>query len=176
MLNLIICFKLCLLVIVTPISVAAENDTRIVCVSKGLFVDGIKINMSEILNIECLEKATFVTIYALDTFLIDDDFNKTGTIAQLMVIAPKWEVIGSRKIILDGPNAQQLKPDYAPSGIGKFKDGKPGKPGGSGGSFLGFGSEFINDANLEIHVNGGIGGFGQYGGNGMKKSTILSNV
>lgn len=143
--------------------------------AKTLFVEGSKINMSEVLNIECLEEATVVMINALDTFFIDDDFDKTGNSVLLSIIAPKWEIIDKRKIVLDGANMSQLKLDYAPSGIGKFKDGKPGKPGGSAGTFIGVGSEFINAPNLEIHVNGGVGGTGQNGGNGKKKSTFLSN-
>lgn len=163
----------------TPTSVVAENNINITCFNnmrnKVLIVAGKTINMSEVLNIECLGKATVVMINALDTFFIDDDLNKTGNSVLLSIIAPKWEVIDKRKIILDGPSAQQVKWDYAPSGIGKFKDGKPGKPGGSAGSFLGIGSEIINGTNLEIHVNGGIGCPGQYGGNGKKKSIYIFN-
>lgn len=160
--------------IITPISVVAENNITIACSPKGLLVEGSKINMSEVLNIECLKEAIVVKIKALDIFYIDDDLNKTGNIVYLSIIAPKWEIIGKRKVILDGTKQPEL--DYAPSGIGKFKDGKPGKPGQSAGSFFAVGSEFINGANLEIHVNGGVGCPGQNGGNGKKKSTLISNI
>lgn len=42
----------------------------------------------------------------------------------------------------------------------------PGGPGGKGGNFLGIGKRFINDKNLQIHVNGGRGGTGQNGAAG----------
>lgn len=38
--------------------------------------------------------------------------------------------------------------------------------GGPGGNFLGNGKKFINEHNLEIHVEGGNGSKGQNGGNG----------
>lgn len=168
--NFLICLFFCVLKTSVPITAAAQNsdDNIITCLINKLVVKGNRINMSDILKIACLKNAKFVELFALDTLIIDEDFVKTGERVQLSIIAPKWKIVGKRKIILDGHQKQPLTIDYAASGIGRFKDGKPGKPGDSAGCFLGIGVEFIDESNLEIHVNGGVGGPGQFGGNGTK--------
>lgn len=144
------------------------NNNIVICTSNKLVVKGNKIHISEILNITCLNEAKFIELFALDTIVIDENFDRTGQNVQLSIIAPKWLIIGDRQIILDGKN-ETWKIDIAASGIGSFKDGKPGKPGGSAGSFLGIGNEFISQfKQLQIHVNGGWGGIGQFGGRGIK--------
>lgn len=176
-LNFLLCLYFC--VLVTTISTSEEgqnqNNITIECSPNVLVVRGNMINMSEILNVSCLEKVKLVEIFAFDTFFLDADFIRTEKNSELAIIAPKWEIIEDRKIVLDGHQPKQFISDFAPFGIGKFKDGKPGKPGGSGGHFIGIGQEFIHGSNLEIHVNGGEGGRGQFGGNGTKLFIFINH-
>lgn len=144
-----------------------NNNNTIICTSDTLIVKMNNIYISEILNITCMKQAKFVELFALETLVVDEDFDMTGHKVQLSIIAPKWEVIDERKIVLNGRMVTTFHIDYAASGIVSFKDGKPGKPGDSAGCFLGIGNEFINGENLQIHVDGGIGGPGQFGGNGI---------
>lgn len=175
--NIYLYLYFCALLITICGAEADDNDDQInevICSSNKLVVKGNKINISDILNITCLKQAKFIELFALDTLIIDANFDMIGQKVQLSIIAPKWEVIGEeRKIILDGRDVQPLFIDYASSGIGKFKDGNPGKPGDSAGCFLGIGNEFINGENLQIHVNGGAGGPGQFGGNGRNEFLII---
>lgn len=166
-LNFFPCLYICVLVTTSEEGQNPNNNT-IECLPNVLLVKGNIINMSEILNLSCLDEVKLVEIFAFDTFFLDADFIRVEKNLQLAIIAPKWEIIEERKIILDGHQAKPFTNDRAPFGIGKFKDGKPGKPGGSAGHFMGIGQEFINGLNLEIHVNGGVGGRGQFGGNGTK--------
>lgn len=145
------------------------------CTAK-LTVTGKTIKISDVLVIPCYDYTHLIEVFALNKLIIDVDINKTGKGAQISLIAPAWEISGKRKIILDGaPGKEQLDAN-ARSGVGLKKNGeigKPGWPGGNGGGFLGIGDKFINDRNLEIHVNGGKGGSGQHGGNG---STHFCNI
>ncbi|KAF8789166.1 hypothetical protein HNY73_007130 [Argiope bruennichi] len=102
-------------------------------------------------------------IFALKTIFIDEDISLPGL--ELRIISPKWEILGTRTIHLDGIDGEPHSEDEAEDGIAsgrKGKDGKPGMPGKPGGNFFGIGAFFVNAANLTVTVNGGNGGPGQH--------------
>ncbi|XP_069673866.1 uncharacterized protein [Periplaneta americana] len=137
--------------------------------SDKLFATGEVVKMSK-LNIPNLAKsAKCIEIFAADTVVIDEDIIKTGQELQVCILAPRWEVVGTRKIILDGLVGQMPNPLKAENGNCQGcngGDGAPGNPGGNGGSFFGVGKIFVNDSNLTISTRGGNGGRGQDGGAG----------
>lgn len=114
-------------------------------------------------NVDSLE------IYALNAVFIDQDLNALGGRLKLSIVTPKLEVIGNRRIVLDGKDGKPL-PKAAngafPEGHGK--DGLPGLAGGSAGAFFIATSTFIRSCKLLIVARGGKGGRGQFGGDGAK--------
>lgn len=143
------------------------DDMTAICSSQKLVVKGNDIKISDVLNVTCIKNSKFVEIFALNKLIFDADINKTGQNAEMSIIAPTWEIIDERKIILDGKKGKSHSSIKASDGIGSFRHGKPGLPGGSGGCFFGIGNDFINGANLKIHINGGLGGPGQNGAKGL---------
>lgn len=108
-------------------------------------------------------------IYALNALFIDRDLNALGGRLKLSIVASKGEVIGTRKITLDGENAENL-PEKAANGLSPGDHGQNGSngfPGGSAGAFLGVFSSFIRSEKLTISANGGNGSHGQSGGDGV---------
>lgn len=143
------------------------------CLGNTLVIKGNFIKFSDFmtasgaLRTNCGSEIKSVILYTLNTVFIDQDFLAIGKKLQLTIISPKWEIIGIRKIVLDGLSGRYQ--EKARSGIDAGENGKngsPGLPGGSSGSFLGIGDFFANGANLKITANGGKGGVGQEGGNG----------
>ena len=118
----------------------------------------------------CEDKIDFVEIYALNTIFIDANISFVGEKLQVTIIAPSWQVIGSKYINLNGKTGEAHKEPKAKKGytqgIKNGKDGKAGLPGGLGGSFYGIAKTVVNPENLKISVNGGNGAAGQDGGNG----------
>ncbi|MCX4084121.1 hypothetical protein N7281_04565 [Rickettsia hoogstraalii] len=155
----------------------------------GALPNNMVIDMDDSCDLTTLkyEKLKFINVFALNTLFINEDVSLRGN-NTLTVIAPKWQVIGTRKISLDGVAGEshhnstvQKHPGFTLNiihGRSKAKDGaypgangadgQPGGAGGPGGNFFGIGKQFIDGANLTITVNGGIGGSGQDGGNGFK--------
>lgn len=111
-----------------------------------------------------------INVFAFNSLIIDMDVDVSGSQLTLFFIAPTWVVVGNRKIAVDGS-----KGDYIPKAEDgnhtniDGQDGKPGLPGGPGGNFFGIGDSFVNGKSLTITANGGIGGTGQYGGNGYNQ-------
>ncbi|XP_069673891.1 uncharacterized protein [Periplaneta americana] len=108
-------------------------------------------------------------IFASDTVVIDEDIVKVGHELQLCILAPRWEVSGTRKIVLDGCEGQMHVPEKARNGNSmntRGGDGYNGVPGGNAGDFFGIGGDFVNGENLTISTQGGKGGRGQAGGDG----------
>ncbi|CAL1288930.1 unnamed protein product [Larinioides sclopetarius] len=109
-------------------------------------------------------------VFALNKVFIDTDLRFAGKGISVCLIAPKWEVIGIRTIELHGadgaPHAESKAKNGANSKI-NGDNGAPGNPGRSGESFFGIGSTFMNGANLKVASNGGKGGRGQDGGDGV---------
>ncbi|XP_016836821.1 uncharacterized protein LOC107980525 [Nasonia vitripennis] len=119
--------------------------------------------------------AKIIKIFALNKVFIDSDFNKTGAQVQLTVMAPTWDVINQRTLVLDGAPGEVGLLSKAQDGQNSEnrlerngKHGNPGNPGGSSGRFIGIAKTVVNGENLSIYVNGGKGGPGQNGGNGYK--------
>lgn len=108
-----------------------------------------------------------VKVFSSYSIVIDRDVDVAGSHFKLFFIAPKWEVIGDRRIAVDGTIGK-----YMPRASGGNSrnttgvDGEPGDPGGPGGNFFGSGDTFVDGHRLVITANGGVGGSGQYGGNG----------
>lgn len=75
------------------------------CSAEHLFVHGYNIKMSDILDIECFDRAKFIKIFALNKFFIDANFNRT-TVARFSIVAFTWEIIDERKLILNGQPGQ----------------------------------------------------------------------
>lgn len=141
------------------------------CSSDGqkLTVKGFYIKISDIKKLECFSKAKVIEIMAVNKLFVDDDINRSGGV-EIYLMAPEWEILGKRQIVLignDGPSHEEL---IAPVG----EHGLPGKPGGSAGEIVCIGETFHNDENLEIRLEGGKGGPGQHGGNGFEQ--FLNNI
>ncbi|KAJ1520313.1 hypothetical protein ONE63_004512 [Megalurothrips usitatus] len=132
--------------------------------SGELVVRGESVSVSEALATGCGSGARTVHIYATNTVFVDADVVLPG--GRLVIVAPRWEVLGSPKIDLNGqPGANAGgKPGQAGRGA-RGADGAAGGPGSPGGSFLGVGASF-SGSTPRVSVNGGNGGRGQDGGDG----------
>lgn len=146
---------------------------RYMCSHDKLTVEGFDIKISDVLEIECIDNATFIEIFALDRIIVDENIDKTGLAVQLSMIAPKWEVLSESVIALDGIAGKSHSNPKAFNGVGNGRSGKPGQPGGNSGSFFGVGKTFNNDAFLKITANGGNGGAGQDGGEGLDNFFLI---
>nr|AMY96245.1 hypothetical protein [Nilaparvata lugens] len=161
--------------------------SNITCDANGrLIVKGFLIRLSEI-NSESLIRfhcnnitLKEVALLAVDSVFLDEDTIDMFQEVNLFIAAPKWHVIGQRRIVLSGRTGKKI---YENSLLGNGKDGKPGLPGGNGGNFVGIGLQFSNGENLLVESNGGRGGPGSNGGKGergtrgedAKEKLILGN-
>ncbi|CAL1279884.1 unnamed protein product [Larinioides sclopetarius] len=121
------------------------------------------------------ENLKFLYVFASHTIFIDEDLILPGL--GVALIAPKWEIIGDRKINLDGTDGEthsSVKASDGTAGATKGERGIPGLPGKPGGTFFGIGESFVNGAHLIITANGGNGGPGQHGGNGLRGNKGLN--
>lgn len=133
-----------------------------------LVIKGEYIKLNEFLDESFEENITFIEIHAKNKIFIDKDVDKTGTKLQFCFISPVWEIIGDRKIVLDGSaglgqEKTNVKLPFYEKGRGR--DGKPGKAGGPAGNFLGIVGDVVG-GHLYISANGGKGGPGQDGERG----------
>ncbi|XP_075231976.1 uncharacterized protein LOC142330526 [Lycorma delicatula] len=159
------------------ISLTMKLSLNITCDSDGeLTITGVFVKVTEI-NTEALIKhycgrktLQVIVIRAVNTVFIDGDFDASVfNGVDMIIMAPKWEVIGARKINLDGNPGQhhiELPINSYTSDEQNGANGLPGNPGKNGGNFLGIGIDFINGLALSVTANGGTGGEGQDGGNG----------
>lgn len=130
------------------------------CSPGRLTVQGYNVKLSDIKEMNCTGDVQFREIFVMNNFFIDEDFEETGKDLQLIIIAPTWEVIGKKKITLNGKKGEQHSPLDAPDGNINHRDGfdgKPGKPGYSAGCFMAIGNKFIKDNKLQVHLTGGNG-------------------
>lgn len=146
------------------LSTLAYRDVR--CVSRTeILAKGYNLKISDVVALDCWNDARIIKMYAINTVFVDDNIDKIGMEAQVIIVAPTWNVISSpheqRRIVLDG--AMGGRQAQAATGV----EGKAGLPGGPGGFFYGFGSHFVDSARLRISANGGKGGPGQQGGRGL---------
>ncbi|OXU21987.1 hypothetical protein TSAR_012667 [Trichomalopsis sarcophagae] len=154
----------------------SPDPTKATCEDGKFNIQGQFVKLSDVSKLKvptCKEqRVKEIRLFASNRVFIDCDYSDIGTEIQFSIIAPTWEVVGKRKIILDGKPGQNadnetaLFTDSRPGSRGI--DGKPGKPGGPAGNFLGIGKHFFDDGYLlEISARGGRGGQGQNGTNGV---------
>ncbi|GBN58883.1 hypothetical protein AVEN_245906-1 [Araneus ventricosus] len=114
-------------------------------------------------------KYNLFKVFALNKVFIDTDLLFSGKRISVAIIAPKWEVVGSRSIDLngaDGPPPVEPKAKNGAHPGNNGSNGAPGNPGVSGESFFGIGATFEGGVKLKMNSNGGKGGIGQAGGDG----------
>jgi hypothetical protein len=145
--------------------IEALISTEVICNnSNELVVTGNYVKMSDITKNEhkLCPNYSVLKILAHDTIYFDTDLLKRGKKLTVYIIAPIWNVIGTRLINLDGLDGQSEDSVVASSNT----DGKAGQSGGAAGNFFGVGAKFINEELLTVSANGGNGGNGQNGANG----------
>lgn len=135
-----------------------------------LQIHGDLINFKDIPDMDiCKGKTKYIELFATEVLTIDSDLVRIGEMMQIVAVAPKWIVIGSRNIVLTGAEGKDYDQPAEDGQLGvRGEDGLPGLPGGPGGIFIGIAEEIINKENLEIFADGGLGGTGQEGGKGGK--------
>jgi len=147
------------------------NETS-VCQEGGLItVNGGVVMLSDLSQL-ITKRTKGIFVFAKTKVFIDDDLNLKGRGAEVVIISPIWEVVGSRKIVLDGNNGKPR--DKAKNGEeagSNGENGKPGRPGECGGHFFGIVDQLIHGDALCISSNGGDGGQGQDGGDGAMGKT-----
>lgn len=130
------------------------------CFPNKLSVKGYNVKISDVVQMDCPGDITFMEIFVMNNLFIDADLRKVGVDLQLAIIAPTWEVIGKRKITLQGAAGEAHNPSTAEHGTPDSNNGMSGLPGNSGfsaGCLLAIGDKFINDEQLEVHLIGGKG-------------------
>lgn len=144
---------------------ALESGSKFSCNNGRTVIFGDFIFMSDIVGCQ------IVDIFCFNTFFLDVDYSSPESMGRVSIISPKWVIMGTRKIEVDGEKGKDL--GRAKRGMG----GKAGLPGGSGGVFFGIGYDFRGIEKLEIDVSGGEGGRGQEGGQGSdaKESNLHFN-
>lgn len=133
-----------------------------------MFVRGTFVRTSQIISHKCWPNAMYIEIFALDKIIIDSDISKNGEGVQIVMIAPKWQMVKNQKCTLNGMDKMgetvRASDGVVPSGRGK--DGAKGSDGDNGGDFFGIYDIFENEQQWTIETNGGRGADGQRGGNG----------
>lgn len=150
-------------------NVTMSGALDIVCLPGKFIAKGYNVRMNDIVFHPCFDNAKDIEVMAINKLFLDANITKTGS-AKLSIISPTWEIVGNITINLSGLNGESHEPAAAPDGSYSSRNGifgKPGKPGMTSGSIFYIGKTFINDQNLEIILNGGKGGPGQHGGNGL---------
>jgi len=144
-----------------------------VTVCKGLYV----------LFSSCLAQtchgAQSYEVHATNRFYLDQDVVGIGNVSSIVILAPKWHVVGKRTITLNGKDGEvhatpkALSADFED---GRGNDAKPGLPGSSAGHFLGVAQTIEIENDLTISAVGGKGGMGQEGGDGGPASIPSFNI
>ncbi len=117
----------------------------------------------------------YLKIHALNSITFDESLiSKKLSRCNVVMLAPKWNITKSSITInlsgLDQTNYPEGT-DKASNGSELSVDGRNGLPGLNGfnsGDFFGIGKEFFGENELKITTNGGKGGTGQAGGNGIE--------
>lgn len=115
-------------------------------------------------------KVELIQVYASHKIFIDRDINGDDKELNIVMIAPKWDVIGNVTFSLKGAQGPDVDPPTAQNGEDgdgeSGKDGIEGNPGEPGGSLFGVAAGIEGSGVLNVITNGGKGGKGQNGGNG----------
>lgn len=134
------------------------------CQSDRLIIRGDYVKLSDLSKVnDC--SINYVQIFSLNKFFVDDDLDRIGKKFKLAVVAPEFQIIGDRKINLDGEKVQNFVRRLF------VENGKPGSPGLPGGSLLFVGKRILNKNFLQITANGGNGERGENGREGEKGRT-----
>ena len=152
-----------------------RNITKL-CINmrKGtkLQIKGEKVRLTDVDLESCKSEVRFIEIFSLKTVLINTDLNLVGKALQVAIIAPTWQVLGNRIINLNGTDGKPFTivkaKDGSKDGNKRGRNGLAGLPGSPAGSFYGISNRIINRENLFIFANGGSGGPGQHGGDGVQ--------
>lgn len=133
-----------------------------------LEIRGNVVRFTDIDESVCKGKVKYLEIFATNEILIDRDFIRPGESLQLVVFAPKINILGSRLINLSGAPGREWVPSKALNGqMGiNGNNGYAGHPGGPGGVFFAITDEIENLDSLRVEAEGGKGGNGQNGGSG----------
>lgn len=151
--------------------VKGMEPCRMIVDSGRLLVKGRYVCLSEVnrylVDIP-VEKVKEIVIFGLSIVFIDADFKKGNNDLKFVIIAPKWVVVGERKILMEGVVcSKRHKEETALKGL----DGRPGFPGEPGGCFMGVAYSIMDASLLTISTRGGQGSPGQSGGDGLLGST-----
>lgn len=143
-----------------PVQMECQNDTMVVF--------GYNVVMGDVVANDCFKTAPHLEVFAFNKVFFDTDVRKHSF--DMAVVAPIWETIGSDHfaglLYFDGEFGAQ--PAFAVDSVRYPEQGKPGatgQPGGWGGQFIAYGRSFYGRP-IHVHLQGGLGGAGQNGGNG----------
>ncbi|RZF41380.1 hypothetical protein LSTR_LSTR000094 [Laodelphax striatellus] len=146
-------------------NITCDANGRLVV--KGFHIRIAEINLENLVRSHCNNNTVKeVAFLAVGTVFLDEDTIDMFRGVNMFIAASKWEVIGQRRIVLNGKPGPAISDDkpYVANG----RDGRPGLPGGNGGSFFGIGLQFLNGKSLSIESNGGNGGPGANGSKGAR--------
>lgn len=163
----------------------AMQATSLDCQKTNLLVIGYNVQLRSVFQRDCFKDVQHLQVFAMNKVFIDTDISKhmTNKLIDVAIIAPSWQIIDigtERNRILDmngtdgkgltgkAGDSQERGDVDAPVHLLKRADnGKNGEPGEAGGQFLAIGQSIVGKLHLEVFANGGQGGSGQDGGNGL---------
>ncbi|XP_075221408.1 uncharacterized protein LOC142324464 [Lycorma delicatula] len=154
---------------------AIKTETKSYYINDTLHFSGYIVRLSEIEDRHFKNdvETNRLVIIALHTVFIDKDLDQDYLKGkEILIIAPMWNVIGSRRISVDGRPGNKVLPPKAVTG----EIGKDGADGENAGIFIGIGMTFENGRNLIISANGGDGQTGGDGGDGLQGSDGRNGV
>ncbi|XP_022191100.2 uncharacterized protein LOC111049362 [Nilaparvata lugens] len=140
---------------------------------KGFHVILSEINSDILMRSYCTNMTVKeIALLAVDTVFLDEDTIDSLRGVNMFVAAPRWQVIGQRRIVLSGQPGSAIDDNLLDFKYWLYREsgfvGRPGLPGSNGGSFFGIGLTFFNGKKLYIELNGGTGGPGSNGGKGYQ--------
>ncbi|XP_075221384.1 uncharacterized protein LOC142324434 [Lycorma delicatula] len=149
------------------VDITIKSETKIYSLNDALHVEGYIVRLSEIQDhrIENKNNINSLVILAMHTVFIDKDLDEDYLKGkEILIVAPTWHVVGTRRLSVDGRSGKTPYLSYK-ADLGEI--GKDGANGESGGTFTGVGMTFENGHNLILSANGGDGENGQNGGDGL---------
>ncbi|XP_075230463.1 uncharacterized protein LOC142329668 [Lycorma delicatula] len=150
------------------IKLSIKHQNLITCQNKIVTVIDYFITFSKLEDklLQNCKDAVQIKIFALHSVFIDRDLiSGWYNGKEITIIAPVWNVIGSRKISVNGAEGGNPLPKASVSQVGS--NGHNGLPGGK---IFGIGEFFNNGENLFLSASGGNGQNGQDGGDGLDGS------
>lgn len=133
-----------------------------------LIVKGHYVRLGEVETIDCGFNIKVLLIFASHTVFIDTNSTKTY---DMVIVAPKWHVVGTKLIHLYGSNSKEIQQNQANDG----QNGQPGLSGEPGPSFAGYGKDFINHLTVECKFLFGFDLLSERIGRGQGSGQIISD-